>query len=76
MVPLCGPCKSGQRGTANITHAQLRTIGRGGVRQRPHEKNAAGEIRGQVKATEIASDDSPPAPPPPPGADPPPNPYP
>ena len=77
MVALCGPCKSGKRGTATITHAQLRTIEAGRTYVNVHtKKNAAGEIRGQVKATETASDDSPPAPPPPPGDDPPPDPYP
>ena len=77
MVALCGPCKSGKRGTATITHAQLRTIELGRAYVNVHtKKNAAGEIRGQIKATETASDDSPPAPPPPPGDDPPPDPYP
>jgi hypothetical protein len=77
MVALCGPCKSGKRGTATITHAQLRTIELGRAYVNVHtKKNAAGEIRGQIKATETASDDSSPAPPPPPGDDPPPNPYP
>ncbi len=77
MVALCGPCKSGKRGTATITHAQLKTIEAGRAYVNVHtKKNAAGEIRGQIKATETASDDSPPAPPPPPGDDPPPDPYP
>ncbi len=77
MVALCGPCKSGKRGTATITHAQLRTIQAGRAYVNVHtKKNAAGEIRGQIKATETASDDSPPAPPPPPGDEPPPDPYP
>jgi hypothetical protein len=77
MVALCGPCRSGKRGSATITHAQLNTIkaGRGYVNIHT-AKNPAGEIRGQIKATETASDDSPPAPPPPPGDDPPPDPYP
>ena len=26
MLALCGPCRSGQRGTATISHARLRTI--------------------------------------------------
>ena len=53
MLPLCGPCKSGQRGTATITHAQLGTIEAGGTYVNVHTaKNAAGEIRGQVKASE------------------------
>ena len=38
MVALCGPCRNGQRGTANITNAQLKTIRAGEhVRQHPHE---------------------------------------
>lgn len=77
MVALCSPCRSGQRGAATITHAQLRTIraGRGYVNVHT-AKNPAGEIRGQVKASKTASDDSPPAPapPPPPPDDPPPYP--
>ena len=37
MVALCGPCKSGQRGTATISHAQLaKHRGRRDVRERPH----------------------------------------
>jgi CHRD domain len=52
LVALCGPCRSGQRGTARISHAQLRTIRAGGTYVNVHTaKNAAGEIRGQVKAS-------------------------
>lgn len=52
MVALCGPCRSGQRGTARISHAQLRTIRAGGAYVNVHTaKNAAGEIRGQLKAS-------------------------
>jgi len=54
MIALCGPCKSGQRGTATITHAQLAKIKAGGTYVNVHTtKNAAGEIRGQVKASEV-----------------------
>lgn len=53
MVALCGPCRSGQRGTAMISHAQLRTIRAGRAYVNVHTpRNAAGEIRGQVRATE------------------------
>jgi hypothetical protein len=52
LVALCGPCRSGRRGTAKITHAQLETIRSGGAYVNVHTaKNAAGEIRGQVKAS-------------------------
>jgi CHRD domain len=53
MIALCGPCHSGQRGTATITHAQLTKIEAGGTYVNVHTaKNAAGEIRGQLKASE------------------------
>ena len=76
MLPLCGPCKNGQRGAANITHAQLKTIRAGGAYVNIHTvKNAAGEIRGQVKAVQAGSSSSTnPPPPPPPSTDP--SPYP
>jgi hypothetical protein len=79
MVALCGPCSSGKRGSATITHAQLNTIKAGRSYVNVHTaKNPAGEIRGQVKAKQTASDDSgpPPPPPPPPSEPPPPDPYP
>ncbi len=60
MLALCGPCRNGQRGAANITHAQLRTIRAGGAYVNVHTaKNAAGEIRGQVKASEAGSSSNP-----------------
>jgi hypothetical protein len=52
LVPLCGPCRNGQRGSATITHAQLRTIASGGAYVNVHTpRNAAGEIRGQLRAS-------------------------
>jgi hypothetical protein len=52
MIALCGPCRNGQRGTATITHAQLAKIEAGGTYVNIHTtKNAAGEIRGQVKSS-------------------------
>ncbi len=83
MVALCGPCKNGKKGTANVTKAQLATIKAGRAYVNLHTaKNAAGEIRGQVKAKKGPSTSGspppapPPPPPPPPGDDPPPDPYP
>ena len=53
IVALCGPCRNGQRGTAMISHAQLRTIRAGRTYVNVHtRKNGAGEIRGQLKATQ------------------------
>ena len=56
MLALCGPCRNGQRGSGTISHAQLRTIRAGRAYVNVHTgKNAAGEIRGQVKASEVIS---------------------
>jgi hypothetical protein len=53
LAALCGPCRSGQRGTTMISHAQLRTIRAGRAYVNVHTgKNPAGEIRGQLRATE------------------------
>ena len=58
MVPLCGPCRSGQRGTTTISHRQLRSIELGRTYVNVHtSKNAGGEIRGQVKASETSGGD-------------------
>jgi hypothetical protein len=52
LVALCAPCKSGQTGKAVITHAQLKSIEAGVTYANVHtRKNAAGEIRGQIKAS-------------------------
>jgi hypothetical protein len=76
LAPLCGPCRSGQRGTATITRAQLRTIRRGRTYVNVHTpRNAAGEIRGQVKS-KAGSDSTPQPIPPPPDPTPEPPPYP
>ena len=68
MLPLCGPCRTGQRGSSNISHAQLRKIRSGGTYVNVHTaKNAAGEIRGQLKASVGGSSSDPtPTPEPPP----------
>jgi hypothetical protein len=77
LVPLCGPCRSGQRGTATITHAQLRAIRRGATYVNVHTvRNAAGEVRGQLKASETGSSEDPPADPGPSPEPPPTTPYP
>lgn len=65
MLALCGPCRNGQRGNTTISRAQLRTIRAGGVYINIHTaRNAAGEIRGQVKASERPGSNADPVPPP------------
>jgi hypothetical protein len=50
LVPLCGPCKSGQTGTATISAAAVTAIKTGATYVNVHTaKNPGGEIRGQVK---------------------------
>jgi len=49
VVPLCGPCKSGQTGTATVPAAVKTAFGKGLLYVNVHTaKNAAGEIRGQL----------------------------
>jgi hypothetical protein len=58
LVALCGPCRNGQRGTTAITHNQLRSIRAGRTYVNVHtSRNAAGEIRGQVKASGTSGGD-------------------
>jgi hypothetical protein len=53
IVPLCGPCHSGQTGTATVPAAAVKAIEHSKVYVNVHtKKNAAGEIRSQVKVTE------------------------
>jgi hypothetical protein len=53
-VPLCGPCRNGQRGTANLTAATLAALETGRAYVNVHTaKNAAGEIRGQIRAVPL-----------------------
>ena len=48
-VPLCGPCRSGARGTATLNAAALAALETGRAYVNVHTpKNTAGEIRGQV----------------------------
>jgi Cu/Zn superoxide dismutase len=50
IVPLCGPCKNGQKGTAKISKAVISALESGGAYVNVHtKKNQAGEIRGQIK---------------------------
>jgi hypothetical protein len=59
LVALCGPCRNGQRGVATVSHNQLRSIRAGRTYVNIHTaRNAAGEIRGQVKASETSDDDT------------------
>lgn len=49
-VPLCGPCRSGARGTAKVNARTVRALLGGGAYVNVHTaKNPAGEIRGQIR---------------------------
>jgi len=53
IVPLCGPCKSGQAGTTKISKAVVAALEGNRAYVNVHTaKNAAGEIRGQVSVKE------------------------
>ena len=52
VVPLCGPCKATSSGSAKITSTTENALEHGKAYVNVHTvKNAAGEIRGQVKLT-------------------------
>jgi hypothetical protein len=52
-VPICGPCRNGQTGKVHITKAVVAALEGGNAYVNVHTaKNAAGEIRGQVKVSE------------------------
>ena len=52
-LALCGPCRSGQRGSGMLTHAQFAKLEAGGAYVNVHTaKNAGGEIRGQIKVSD------------------------
>jgi hypothetical protein len=52
IVSLCGPCHSGQTGTAHVTDTVAKAIEHGGTYVNVHtKKNPNGEIRGQVTVT-------------------------
>jgi CHRD domain len=49
-VPLCGPCTSGMSRTSVVTSAQVNAMKKGDAYVNVHTvKNAAGEIRGQIR---------------------------
>jgi hypothetical protein len=53
-VPLCGPCRSGARGTAPLTGATLVALEAGRAYVNVHTpRNPAGEIRGQLPAVPL-----------------------
>lgn len=50
VVPLCGPCRNGQTGRRVVDEDVVRPFARGGYYVNVHTaKNAAGEIRGQLR---------------------------
>jgi hypothetical protein len=52
VVPLCGPCHSGQTGKATISKSVVSALEAGNAYVNVHTtKNANGEIRGQVKVS-------------------------
>jgi len=52
IVPLCGPCHSGQTGVGHATATQVKAIESHGTYVNLHTaKNPNGEIRGQVTST-------------------------
>ena len=53
-VSLCGPCRSGVRGTSNLTGAVLTALETGRAYVNVHTaKNPASEIRGQIRAVPL-----------------------
>jgi hypothetical protein len=49
-VPLCGPCRSGARGTAKVNARTVTALLSGGAYVNVHTaKNPSGEIRGQIR---------------------------
>ena len=54
VVALCGPCRNGQRGTANLNAATLAALAAGRGYVNVHTtKNPGGEIRGQIRAVPL-----------------------
>jgi len=55
VVPLCGPCKSGAKGTGTLSHDQAEMLEKGRGYVNVHTKrNPNGEIRGQLRLTSHA----------------------
>jgi hypothetical protein len=55
VVPLCGPCRNGARGTANLNAAALAALEAGRAYVNVHtRRNPAGEIRGQIRAVPLS----------------------
>ena len=55
IVPLCAPCRSGARGRATVSETVLNALESGRTYVNVHtQKNAAGEIRGQLAAVPLA----------------------
>ena len=55
VLALCGPCRSGQKGSGMLTHAQFTKLEAGSGYVNVHTtKNAAGEIRGQIKVSDAS----------------------
>lgn len=76
LLPLCGPCRSGQAGRATISKALAEAMRKGTAYVNVHTaKNAGGEIRGQAKLTGTSIGETPAPPPPPPTETEPPPPY-
>jgi hypothetical protein len=73
ILALCGPCRTGQTGTAKVTKAVAEAMRKGMAYVNVHTtQNPAGEIRGQAKLTRTSIGE----PPPPPATEPPPPPPP
>ena len=65
IVPLCGPCRSGQTGQVKVSHDTADVLEQGRAYVNVHTtKNAAGEIRGQVMLLGSPTSTGPVSPPP------------